>query len=259
MFLRRITVRSIIAIAGLALPLAAHADIMPGTFDGSASGGGTSSQTRGNFGGGGFSGRGGYPSVVYNDTAGFGLKMFGSQGSTVYINAGGNQSRVRGVAPVSIGENRNGQLNQGSRGEVLVAWDEFVGATHNTVRAVIKTSDGQDMMPSGVAIGNETFNFWTWNFGVGDAVTFREGVPNAAIYSATYSFSRDSGQTFFTTRNMLNNLANPWPGTDNGVTQIEVGTGVNYILLSYEIAQVPAPGALCLGGLSLFAAARRRR
>jgi hypothetical protein len=247
----------LVAIAGLALPLSAHADIMGGSFDGSASGA-ASSSSRGGF-GGGFDARGGYPSVVGNDTAAFGLKMYGSLGSVVHINSGGNVSRVRSVAPASIGENRNGQLNNGSRGEVLAAWDEFIGATTNTVRAIIKTSDGQEIMPFGVTSGNESFNFWTWNFGVGDAVTFREGVPSAAIFAATYSFSRDGGLTFFTTRNMLPNLDNPWPGTDDGTLQIEVGSGVNYILLSYQIAQVPAPGALALGGLAVLGAARRRR
>lgn len=213
---------------------------------------------------GGFITRGGSGeghSIFSDDPASFSLPMFGSNGSKVYINTGGAASTVKiGTGFNSIGENRNGQLINGSRGNILVAWDEQVLATKNIVTVLYMTSDGQDIMPSGVSIGNETFDFWTWNVGLIDPINFDSPDGKAPLYAATVSLSRDSGASFYSTKSIFNkSVTDPWNGKDAGVTQIDVGQGVNFIRLRYDIGQVPAPSAGVVFGMGVLAVARRRR
>ncbi|MFO0835940.1 MAG: hypothetical protein U0638_13295 [Phycisphaerales bacterium] len=206
-------------------------------------------------------GSGPYDSVKTDDPASFSLPMYGSNGSKVYINTDGAAASVKVNAGwTSIGGNRNGQLLNGSRGNILVSWDEQVLSTKNVVTVLFKSSDGQDIMPSGVMIGNETFDFWTWNVGVIDPINFATGDGKIPLFAATVSLSRDSGDSFYSTKSILNkSVSSPWGGKDGGVTQIEVGQGVNYIRLRYDIGQVPGPGAGVLMGMGVLAAARRRR
>lgn len=199
-------------------------------------------------------------SVKSDDPASFSLPMYGSNGSKVYINTGGASASVKiNTGFTSIGENRNGQLVNGSRGNILVSWDEQVLSNKNVVTVLYMTSDGQDMLPSGVMIGNETFDFWTWNVGVVDPISFQSADGKVPLFAATVSLSRDSGDSFYSTKSILNkSVSSPWGGKDGGVTQIEVGQGVNYIRLRYEVGQVPGPGTGVLMGMGVLAAARRR-
>lgn len=200
-------------------------------------------------------------SVKTDDPASFSLPMYGSNGSKVYINTGGASASVKiNTGFTSIGENRNGQLINGSRGNILVSWDEQVLTNKNVVTVLYMTSDGQDIMPSGVMIGNETFDFWTWNVGVVDPINFQSQDGKVPLYAATVSLSRDSGDSFYSTKSIFNkSVSSPWGGKDGGVTQIEVGQGVNYIRLRYEVGQVPGPSTGVLMGMGVLAAARRRR
>jgi hypothetical protein len=212
----------------------------------------------------GFNTRGGSgngSSIHSDDPASFSLPMFGSDGSKVYINTLGASATVKlNEGFKSIGENRNGQIINGSRGNIMVSWDEQVLSSKNVVTVLFKTSDGQDIMPSGVMIGNESFDFWTWNVGVIDPINFQTQDGKVALYAATVSLSRDTGDSFYSSKSILNkSVSSPWGGKDGGVTQIDVGQGVNYIRLRYEIEQVPGPGTGALLGLGVLAAARRRR
>lgn len=206
-------------------------------------------------------GSGPYNSVSADDPASFSLPMYGSNGSKVYINTAGAAASVKiNAGWTSIGENRNGQIINGSRGNVMVSWDEQVLSTKNVVTVLYMTSDGQDIMPSGVLIGNESFDFWTWNVGVIDPINFSTGDGKIPLFAATVSLSRDGGGSFYSTKSILNkSVTSPWGGKDGGVTQIDVGQGVNYIRLRYDIGQVPGPGAGVLMGMGVLAAARRRR
>lgn len=204
---------------------------------------------------------GGSPSVADNDTAGIQLLMYGSNGTVRTINTLGNLSVRRGPTPTALGANVNGELIGGSRGTILASWDEYLGSQFNTINVVISTSDSQDILPIGVvnpADPTETFDFWTWNFGVGDPVTWRAGASRAPLFAASYKLSSDGGQTFFSSK-AITNLGDPWNGVDVGTTQSEPGSGVNYILLSYKVGPVPTPGTLALAGLCTLGAARRRR
>lgn len=239
----------------------AMADIQPWDASGGSLGGGGSGALDHHGGRGGFGPRGGGSSVVDNDTAGIQLLMFGSNGTIRSINAGGLISVERSRPPISIGQNRNGALQGGSRGTVLASWDEFISPTFNTIVVTIFSSDGQDLMPLGVvnpADPDETFDFWTWNFGVNDPVTWRNQMPAAPLISAEYKLSNNGGQSFYSSKS-ITNLSNPWPGEDPGTTQGEPGNGVNYLKISYKVGQVPMPGALALAGLCTLGAARRRR
>jgi len=211
---------------------------------------------------GGFTTRDGIGgSVKGEDVASFSIPMYGSNGSKVFVNTGGSGASVKvNTGWTSIGENRNGQLINGSRGDVMVSWDEQVLASKNVVTVLYMTSDGQDLMPSGVMIGNETFDFWTWNVGVIDPINFQSADGKIPLFAATVSLSRDGGDSFYSSKSILNkSVSSPWGGKDGGVTQIEIGQGVNYIRLRYEIGQVPGPGTGALMGMGVLAAARRRR
>lgn len=258
--------RMIIALAALTAcaPAALAAGVNLGVSFGS---GGNMSGTAGTTNGtafnlGGFTTRddiGG--SVNYDDPASFSLAMFGSNGTKRYINTGGAGSSVKiATGFTSIGENFNGQMINGSRGTILASWDEQVLVNKNVVTVLFKTSDGQDIMPSGVTIGGEAYDFWTWNIGVVDPINFQSQDGKVPLFAATVSLSNDSGSSFYSTKSIFNkSVSSPWNGKDAGVTQIDVGAGVNYIRVRYEIGQVPAPGAAVLMGMGVFAAARRRR
>lgn len=221
---------------------------------GSSGAGSGSTQTRG----------GGGSSVLDADSASFALMMYGSKGTVRSINLGGHVSVQRGAGFADIGENRNGFQLSGGKGRVMAAWEEFVGATFNTITMVIKTSDGQDLFPSGLiniedpAPVKEVFSLWAWNVGITDPVSWRGGVAGAPLLGAEYKLSADSGQTFIQTK-QITNLASPWNGRDPGTTQALSGINVNYIQLTYRVGQVPAPGVVGLAGLCTLAAAHRRR
>lgn len=198
------------------------------------------------------------PSVVAGDTASVALKMFSNEGDQ-YINSLGSVSVKRGQAPVSIGENVTQQTFGGTKPQIMASWDEFVGTDTSTVVLNIFTSDGAPFLPSGFSMGGESFDFWTWNFGMFDKVTWRGGFLAAPLVQARFQLSSTSGEDFPTNKSMTGNVGNPWGGSDFGVTQADLAAGVNYVRISYEVLPVPAPGALALLGLSGIAAARRRR
>lgn len=200
-------------------------------------------------------------SVKSDDPASFSLPMYGSDGTKLYINTLGAGATVKiNEGFKSIGENRNGQLINGSRGNIMVSWDEQVLTNKNVVTVLYMTSDGQDILPSGVMVGNETFDFWTWNVGVIDPINFQSQDGKVPLFAATVSLSRDGGDSFYSSKSIFNkSVSSPWNGKDGGVTQIDVGQGVNFIRLRYEVGQVPGPGTGALLGLGVLAAARRRR
>lgn len=198
------------------------------------------------------------PSVVAGDTASVALKMFSSEGD-LYINSLGSVSVKRGQAPVSIGENVTQHTFGGTPAQIMASWDEYVGSSTNTIVLNIFSSDGAPFLPMDFSIGGQTFDFWTWNFGMFDKVTWRGGAVAAPLIQARYQLSSNGGEEFPSNKSMTGNISNPWGGSDFGVTQADLAAGVNYLRVSYEVAPIPAPSALALLGLSGLAAARRRR
>ncbi|MBL8760866.1 MAG: hypothetical protein JNL50_06125 [Phycisphaerae bacterium] len=258
--------KSLLVIAALAAfaPAVLAAGVNLGGSVGSAGNisGSVSGTTMTGFNVDGFTTRDDLPGSVFSDDpASFSLPMYGSNGSKVYINTGGAAASVKiNEGYKSIGENRNGQLINGSRGQIMVSWDEQVLSNKNVVTVIYKTSDAQDIMPAGVMIGNETFDFWTWNVGVIDPINFQSQDGKVPLFAATVSLSRDSGDSFYSTKSIFNkSVTSPWNGKDGGVTQIDIGEGVNLIRLRYEIGQVPGPGTGVLMAMGVLAAARRRR
>jgi hypothetical protein len=247
---------SVPAFAGVTNSFGSGSSSLAGGGEATGSGlGGGSNQARG--GGGG-------SSVLDGDTASFSIMMYGSKGTVRSINLPGHTSVARGAGFADIGENRNGFVLGGGKGRVMAAWEEFVGASFNTITMVLKTSDGQDFFPSGLvnvedpAPVKETFSLWAWNVGITDAVTWRNGIAAAPLLGAEYKLSTDGGQTFIASK-QITNLTNPWNGRDPGTTQVSAGVNVNYIQLTYRVGPVPTPGALGLAGLCTLAAAHRRR
>lgn len=196
----------------------------------------------------------GTASVVANDTASMSLKMYGSFGSVVSINSGGDVPVLRSQPLVSIGNNINGT------GQILAGWDEIVDSSpgHNQVLFVLKTSNGEDMFPADVKIGAEDFFVFSWIIGIPDRVSFKNGFTTLPLFSAKAELSDNGGPSgIFQTKPILTDHQT-WDGTDDGVGQPLAGRGVNYIRLTYEIGQVPAPASLAMAGLGLIASGRRR-
>jgi len=261
--------RGILLTAGAMISLAGHATAGitdPGQGSGSGASAGSTDFYSNNSGGGSASTRaGGSSSVVAGDTASVSLQMFGSKGTVLSINALGNVSVKRGTGFAMIGDNVNGLPIGPSTSKVMAAWDEIVDTSFNTISLVIKSSDGQDLFPAGLVNRNdpdplfkETFDIWTWNFGVTDAVTWRNNAAAAPLLGAEFRLSRDGGQTFVASAS-IKNLANPWNGKDMGTAQVIAGEGINFIQLTYRVGQVPTPGAMGLAGLCTLVAAHRRR
>jgi len=199
------------------------------------------------------------PAVVAGDTASVALRMF-SDSSDQYINSLGNVSVKRGQAAISIGENTTQTLfGGGSKPQIMASWDEFVGSTSSTIVLNIFTSDGAAFLPLDYSRSGETFNFWAWNFGMGDKVTWAGGASAATLIQARYQLSSTGGDDFTTNKSMTTNLGNPWTGSDFGIAQADLASSVNYVRISYEVSPIPAPGAMALLGLSGLAVARRRR
>ncbi len=202
----------------------------------------------------------GVSSVVAGDTAAVAMRMFSSEGDQ-YINSLGNVSVKRGQAPVSIGENTTQQTFGGgtTKPQIMASWDEFVGTSTSTIVLNVFTSDGAPFLPMGYSIAGQTFDFWTWNFGMGDKVTWRGGAPAAPLIQARFQLSSTGGDDFQTNKSMTTNLGNPWAGSDFGITQADLAASVNFVRISYEVSPIPAPSAAALLGLSGLAAVRRRR
>ncbi|MCK6478273.1 MAG: hypothetical protein L6Q35_15740, partial [Phycisphaerales bacterium] len=111
-------------------------------------------------------------SVVTNDTASFRLVMFGDAGTTKSINAGGNVSVLRGPAAASMGLNVNGGANASN---IMCKWDELSNPNNPATRLVVAemwTAGKEDMMPFGVTHNGEFFNFWWWQVGATNPVSF---------------------------------------------------------------------------------------
>lgn len=199
-------------------------------------------------------------SVVAGDTASIALRMFSDSGDQ-FINSLGDVSVKRGQAPVSIGENITQQFFGGgsTKPQIMASWDEYLGSTTSTIVLNIFTSDGSAFLPMGYSQGEQVFDFWTWNFGMADKVTWRGGFGAVPLVQARYQLSSDGGTEFPTNKSMISNIGNPWTGSDFGVTQADLAAGVNYVRVSYEVSPVPAPSAAALLGLGGLAAARRRR
>jgi hypothetical protein len=197
-------------------------------------------------------------SVLTNDTASFRLVMFGDKGTQKSINAGNSVDIMRGSTGGSLGMNVNGSS------EILLKWDEVDQPNKDPNLLVIEfwTKSRDDMMPFGVTHSGESFNFWTWNVGISNRVTFN-GAQSVPLFTARVQLIRvdpnTGGQTTISNQSIMTGQDNPWQGKDGGTTQSLVGQGMNMVRLTYEIGVVPGPGSLALIGIAGACLTRRRR
>jgi hypothetical protein len=243
------------AVAGLLIP-AGLAMANPIGFMSSHAGTPTPSS-----GGGGYSPRvNPLRGVSPGDTASMGLFMFDANFNFAPVNTGGDALVTRG-ANASLGGNNNGSSN------VTGFWDEVVLGNTVVIRAAFGTASGEPLLPMGSQVptpggGSAPAAFWTWRFGGLDPVNFMDHVTQVRLIRATVSFSADRGQSYFSTISHTTSIPNRnnWnPASDDGLIVSNIGDGMNYVMLQYEIEVVPTPGPIALMAGGLFALAARRR
>jgi hypothetical protein len=218
--------------------------------------------------GGGGSGGGGYgdrsnptSGVNPNDRASMAILMYDADLNFTTVNTTGEVNITRGSTPTPSGFNRNGQ------GLILFAWDEVVSGSRTIIRATMRTSNGEALVPATAQVvrpGAITAPavYWSWRFGMIDPVNFRADITSTQLRRASISFSSDGGASYFQTTTHTNTIThrNDWrPGFDDGELLTTVGDGTNFVLLQYEVSYVPSPGAAAILGAGVLTIARRRR
>ena len=195
--------------------------------------------------------------VMPNDRVSVTITMYDSIFNSVTVNSLGDWRCLRGNSLVDGGTNRNGT------GRVQFSWDETVSGTRTFIRATIRTSNAEPLLPLTATVGNNPAAYWSWRFGSTDPVNFQTNITQVTLLRSSISLSSDNGQSYFSTMTTTSGIPNAtnWnPGADPGQLMTNFGDGTNFVLLQYEVAYVPPPGSAVLvaAGLATIASRRRR-
>jgi hypothetical protein len=195
------------------------------------------------------------PIVVPGDSASMSLIMMDANSNGLAFNMMGDHSVLRGNSFTDIGQSLNGG------GNIQSTWNESNQGIQTIITAIFRTANGSQFMPMGSNIEGQPAVFWTWHFGVSDAVNFQPWVTSVTLNSAHVFFSADQGQTYSGSVDMTSNLPHNWmTGRDPGLSLASIGDGTNFIMMQYNVTAVPAPAGLAaIAGGSLLALRRRRR
>lgn len=195
--------------------------------------------------------------VMPNDRVSITVTMYDSIFNSVTVNSLGDWRCLRGTTLVDGGDNRNGT------GRVQFSWDETVSGTRTFIRATIRTSNAEPLLPLTATVGNNPAAYWSWRFGTIDPVNYQTNITQVSLLRSSISLSSDNGQSYFSTMTTTSGIPNAtnWnPGSDPGQLMTNFGDGTNFVLLQYEVAYVPPPGSAVLvaAGLATIASRRRR-
>jgi hypothetical protein len=200
--------------------------------------------------------------VMPNDRVSVTLTMYDSIFNSVTVNSLGDWRCLRGSTLIDGGSNRNGT------GRVQFSWDETVSGNRTFIRATIRTSNAEPLLPLSATVplpGGQSSPaaYWSWRFGATDPINYQTNITQVTLLRSSISLSSDNGQSYsstMTTTSGIPNATNWNPGSDPGQLMTNFGDGTNFVLLQYEVAYVPPPGSAVLvaAGLATIASRRRR-
>lgn len=189
------------------------------------------------------------------------MSMLASSNATQRpYNEGGHVSVQNDEGWIDLGETLAGAMLQGR-------WFETSDSQGNPrIVAEWRTLGGSEFLPVGTQMPDGTpVNFAQWQFGLQDALHFRDWVDDVTLEKASARMSFDGGNSFAATLPMtaVVKAMGTWNvtdgGSDPGDPQIFAGSGYNYMQMRYEFTAIPAPATAAILTMVGLVAARRRR